>query len=64
MKAYSSRQVIRLLESHGWYVDRITGSHHIFKHPDRTGRVVVPHPRGTIPTGTFRSIIKQAGIEV
>ena len=32
MKAYSGRELIRLLERHGWSVERIEGSHHIMTH--------------------------------
>jgi predicted RNA binding protein YcfA (HicA-like mRNA interferase family) len=34
------------------------------KHPTKPGRVTVPHPRRDIPTGTFRSIEKQAGLKL
>jgi len=36
-------------------------SHHQFTHPDKPGRVTVKHPDKNIPTGTLRSIEKQAG---
>jgi predicted RNA binding protein YcfA (HicA-like mRNA interferase family) len=29
----------------GWVLDRVNGSHHVFKHPERPGIVVMPHPR-------------------
>jgi len=42
---------------------RITGSHHIFFHPELKKTIVVPvHGKKDIPNGTFLSIIKQAGI--
>ncbi|MDA8542750.1 type II toxin-antitoxin system HicA family toxin [Rhodobacteraceae bacterium] len=37
------------------------GSHHQFKHPEKTGRVTVPHPNKNIKTGTVKSIYRQAG---
>jgi predicted RNA binding protein YcfA (HicA-like mRNA interferase family) len=36
----------------------------LFKHPQRLGRVTVPHPQSDIPTGTLRSIEKQAGLKL
>lgn len=33
MKSYSSREVIKLLKTDGWYEVSVTGSHHQFKHP-------------------------------
>ena len=59
---YSSRQIIRLLEKDGWYEVSCVGSHHQFKHPQKKGRVTVPHPKRKIPIGTARNIFKQAGI--
>ena len=32
-----------------------------FTHPDKPGRVTVVHPLADIPTGTLRSIFRQAG---
>jgi predicted RNA binding protein YcfA (HicA-like mRNA interferase family)/predicted RNase H-like HicB family nuclease len=41
----SSREIIRRLLREGWIEVRITGSHHVFKHPDSRDTVVVPHPK-------------------
>jgi predicted RNA binding protein YcfA (HicA-like mRNA interferase family) len=57
----NSKEVIRRLEAEGWYLDRVKGSHHQFKHPSKPGRVTVKHPDSDIPTGTLHSIKKQAG---
>lgn len=56
-----SADLIRRLERAGW--KRVGGkSDHIkFKHPERPGHVVVPHPRKDIPPGTLRNIYRQAG---
>lgn len=56
-----SKQVIRRLESEGWYLVRVKGSHHQFRHPLKPGRVTVKHPDNDIPRGTLHSISKQAG---
>jgi len=57
----NGKQVIKKLEAEGWYLARVKGSHHQFKHSDKPGLVTVKHPDGDIPTGTLRSIEKQAG---
>jgi len=57
-----SRQLIRELEQAGWILDRIAGSHHMFKHPGRTQTVPVPHPKKDLPVGTVRAIRKLAGL--
>lgn len=58
-----SLDVIKMLEAKGWYLVRITGSHHHFKHPTRKGLVTVAHPEKDIPKGTLNSILKQAGFK-
>ena len=55
-----SSELIRKLEADGWTLDRVRGSHHVFKHPSKPKRVVVPHPKRDLPTGTLRSILKDA----
>jgi predicted RNA binding protein YcfA (HicA-like mRNA interferase family) len=40
----------------------VRGSHHVFKHPDRPGHVVVPHPKKDLGTGLVAAIRKQAGL--
>jgi predicted RNA binding protein YcfA (HicA-like mRNA interferase family) len=62
-KAYSSHEIIDILKKAGFILDRIKGSHHIFIHPQNNKRAVVPHPKRDLPTGTARTILKQAGIE-
>ncbi|MGO8799829.1 MAG: type II toxin-antitoxin system HicA family toxin [Roseiarcus sp.] len=39
-------------------------SHVQFKHPLKPGRVTVVHPKKDIPSGTLRSIEKQAGLRL
>ena len=56
----SSRQIIRKLVADGWTHRNTRGSHHQFVHPDRPGRVTVKHPSKDVPTGTLRSIYRQA----
>ena len=57
-----SRKLIKLLEDDGWVRIGVTGSHHHFKHPIKPGKVTIPHPRKDLPTGTVRSLLRQAGL--
>jgi predicted RNA binding protein YcfA (HicA-like mRNA interferase family) len=57
----TSRDVIRRLLREGWRLVRSKGSHRQFMHPDRPGLVTVPHPKKQLPTGTLKSIFRQAG---
>ncbi len=57
-----SADLIRLLEADGWTLDRVRGSHHVFRHPTQPGIVVVPHPKKDLGTGLIAAIRKQAGL--
>ena len=59
-----SGEVIRELRADGWYEVAQKGSHVQFKHGKKPGRVTVPHPKKDLPTGTLKSIEKQAGIKL
>lgn len=59
-----SKAVIRALEAAGWKLIAQKGSHLQFKHPDRKGRVTVPHPKRDLPLGTLKSIERQSGIKL
>jgi predicted RNA binding protein YcfA (HicA-like mRNA interferase family) len=58
-----SGDLIKQLERAGWIRVAVRGSHHQFKHPDRPGRVTVPHPKKDLPIGTANAILKQAGLK-
>lgn len=60
----NSRAVIAAIEADGWVKVRQKGSHVQFKHPDKPGRVSVPHPKGDPPIGTLRSIENQSGLKL
>lgn len=59
-----SRRVRARLLADGWVEVRQRGSHLQLKHPEKPGRVTLPHPKRDIPVGTLRSIEKQAGIDL
>ncbi len=59
----NSSQVIKLLKANGWFLVHTVGSHHQFRHPTKSGKVTVPHPKKGLPLPTVRSIMKQAGIQ-
>ncbi|WP_084165154.1 type II toxin-antitoxin system HicA family toxin [Skermanella stibiiresistens] len=57
-----SAGLIRELIEAGWTLDRVRGSHHVFKHPSRPGIIVVPHPKKDLGIGIVAAIRKQAGL--
>jgi predicted RNA binding protein YcfA (HicA-like mRNA interferase family) len=58
-----SLDLIKMIEADGWYEVRVSGSHHHFKHPTKKGLVTIPHPKKDLPSGTVKSILKQAGLK-
>lgn len=58
------RDVIKLIETDGWYLDRTRGSHRQYKHPSKPGLVTIPgKPGDDLAPGTQNSILKQAGLK-
>ena len=58
------RDVIKRLQSDGWYLDRIKGSHRQFKHLDKLGLVTVPGKLSDdLAAGTLSSIWRQAQLK-
>lgn len=56
----NSTDLMRELKQAGWRLDRVHGSHHVFKHPMHPGIVVVPHPKKDLGTGLVKAIRRQA----
>jgi len=58
------RDVIRLLQEHGWAEMRSRGSHRHFKHPERAYVITVPGNDGKeLAPGTLNAILKKAGLK-
>lgn len=58
-----SRKLIRRIEKDGWTLQRISGDHHTFKHPEREKLITVPHPRKGLSPGVVHSVYRNAGWE-
>jgi predicted RNA binding protein YcfA (HicA-like mRNA interferase family) len=58
------REVVKIVERDGWILKRSKGSHFIYAHPAKPGRVILAnHGPKDIPEGTLKNILKQAGLE-
>jgi predicted RNA binding protein YcfA (HicA-like mRNA interferase family) len=60
------RDVIKMLEDDGWFLERTVGSHMQFRHPSKPGTVTVSAGGKLgrdVPKGTMNSILKQAGLK-
>ncbi len=59
-KLPSSQKIINALLKNGFTFISQRGSHQKFRKEDKT--VIVPASRKEIPIGTFRSIVRQSGL--
>jgi len=63
LKALSGKEFARLLESQGWSLQRISGSHHIYSKGGSAVRISIPiHANETLKTGLQRHLMKLAGL--
>ena len=56
---YKAREVLAKLQRAGFMIRRQSGSHVVLRHPDGRQTYVSMHS-ADVPTGTFRSILKQS----
>lgn len=62
LPARTGRQIAKILIAHGFVLDRVTGSHHIFV-CENGRRVSVPIHTRDLPKGTLHEILKAADID-
>ena len=60
----SGARVVRALEGHGFKIARVSGSHHIMRHPDGRGITVPVHSNRDIAKGTLRGILGDIGMTI
>lgn len=54
-------ELVRQVKELGWYLLRSTGPHDTYAHPTIEGRITMPrHGSKEVPTGTAKTILKQA----
>jgi len=58
-------EIVRKLKAAGFIFDRqAKGSHEIWYNPTTRRRTTVPRHPGTLPIGTLRAIIREAGLSI
>lgn len=60
------RDLLALVESKSWKLQRIRGSHRQYRHPEKpeSGTLTIAgHPADDVPKGTLNAILKQAGLK-
>jgi predicted RNA binding protein YcfA (HicA-like mRNA interferase family) len=61
MKSVSGKALCKIVESYSWELSRVTGSHHIYTKEGFAAILSIPvHGNRDLPTGTLRSILKDA----
>ena len=65
MKKYKVSDIIKIIESDGWYLHRQKGSHRQFRHLIKNGLVTIAYHKSLkdVPLSTLKSILKQAQID-
>ena len=63
MKADSGKELARMLESHGWSLQCINGSDHVYAEAGSTVRISVPiRGKESLKLGLHRHLMKLVGL--
>ncbi len=62
LPAVRARQLVRVLEKKGWQLARVTGSHHLYRHPESPLVLSVPRHARDIKRGLLADLLNDAGI--
>jgi predicted RNA binding protein YcfA (HicA-like mRNA interferase family) len=58
------KEIIKLIEKDGWFLNRTRGSHRQYKHSIKSGTVTIAgHPNDELHPKTESSILKQAALK-
>jgi predicted RNA binding protein YcfA (HicA-like mRNA interferase family) len=59
MKSISGKQLCKIVEKRGWVLERITGSHYIYKNPQDPKIISIPvHRNQDLKIGTLKALMK------
>jgi predicted RNA binding protein YcfA (HicA-like mRNA interferase family) len=59
LPVFTGKELVKFLESLGFIVVRVNGSHHRLRHPDGRVTTVPVHKNQDIPKGLMRKIIRE-----
>ena len=60
----SGKDIVRALTREGWTVQRVSGSHHVMRHPNGQHVSIPVHGNRPLPAGTLASICRTVGLTV
>ena len=64
MKSVSGKHFCKVLEDHGWELQRVRGSHHIYAQPNSPTILTVPvYGNRDLRVGTFRKLLRDSGLD-
>jgi predicted RNA binding protein YcfA (HicA-like mRNA interferase family) len=63
LPSISSQKLAKALEKAGFLLERTTGSHCIYVHPETHKKAIVPIHSKNVPKGTLSKLIKEAGLD-
>lgn len=58
----TGRDMVKLLQAHGWTLDRVRGSHYVMVKPGRRSVPVPVHGKRELPKGLVSAIRRQAEV--
>lgn len=60
----SGKELVKLFQKNGWYIERIKGSHYIMVHRETNQTVPIPvHANRSLGKGLERAILKKMRIQ-
>ncbi len=63
LPSLTAKEIIKKLRKAGFVFDRqAKGSHEIWRNPNTRRRTTIPNHPGSIPKGTLKAIINEAGL--
>jgi predicted RNA binding protein YcfA (HicA-like mRNA interferase family) len=63
MKSVSGKYLCKVLERHGWRLQRVSGSHYIYEKDGVEEIIVVPvHANRDLRIGTLKTILRTSGL--
>ena len=61
-RGVTAREFVKALQADGFVLQRVRGSHRVYRHPDGRRVIVAYHQLGdTFPIGTLRAMIADSG---
>jgi len=64
VKSISGKRFCKVVEDHGWELQRVRGSHHIYARPGSPTILTIPvHGNRDLRTGTLGKLLRDSGIE-